>query len=114
MDISKLPFSAHKVAGDTVYLSGIVGLRDGKLVEGGLAAELRQAIENMTSVLTSMGLKLNNVVDVTVFLTDMNDYAPMNEVYGKAFGEIKPTRTCVAVASLPLRARVELKAVASR
>lgn len=113
MDISRLPFSSCKVVRDTAYLSGVVGLKDGKLVEGGLVPELEQAIKNLVAVLEGVGLSLNKVSDVTVFLVDMGDYGIMNEAYGKLFGEIRPTRTCVAVTALPLGAKVELKAIAS-
>ncbi len=118
IDLSKLPFSqSNKVPSDDclIFLSGQIGLKDGKLVEGGIKAETRQAIKNVETLLAeNEDLELDDVVDVTVFLADMNDYTAMNEAYAKAFKRIKckPTRTCVGVNALPLNARIEIKIIA--
>lgn len=94
--------------------SGQVGLADGALVEGGLDAELRQAIANLEALLAGEGATLADVVKTTVFLTDIADYAAMNEVYTAAFGQHRPARSAVAVAALPIGAVVEIEAWARR
>ncbi|MGH9149011.1 MAG: RidA family protein [Acidimicrobiales bacterium] len=89
--------------------SGQVGLRDGALVEG-VAAQATQALANLAALLGGEGARLTHVVKTTVFLTDMADFASMNEAYGAAFGEHRPARSTVAVAALPLGAVVEVEA----
>ncbi|GMU74263.1 MAG: reactive intermediate/imine deaminase [Candidatus Campbellbacteria bacterium] len=116
VDLNSLPFRPSRSTGTgrTHFFSGQVGLKEGKLVEGGLEAELRQALENIKQLLDELKISRSQVCDVTVFLVDMNDYARMNHVYAEFFeGHYKPARTCVAVAALPLGARIELKVVAS-
>ena len=117
MDITKLPFAPSRHArGEFVYLSGQVGLRDGALVPGGIEAETAQAITNVHAELERCrpnGWTTAALVDVTVFLVDMNDYAKMNAVYAKTIGAPLPTRTCIGVAALPLGARIEIKIIAS-
>ncbi len=78
-----------------------------------VAAQTRATIENIRTVLIAAGAKLEDVVDVTVFLVDMDrDFADFNRVYGELFGEIRPTRTTVAVRALPTPIAVELKVIA--
>jgi len=110
------PFSAFVKAGGLVFLSGQVGLKDGKLISSDLQSQVEQAVANIVQVLGWDGLSLLDIVDITVFLADMNDYAAFNTVYENVFRHVKdlPTRTCVAVAALPLGARVELKVIAAR
>lgn len=91
-------------------VSGQLGLADGALVRGGVAAEVRQALANMAALLASEGAGLEAVAKTTVFLTHMADYAPMNEAYMEAFGQHRPARAAVAVAGLPLGAKVEIEA----
>ena len=91
-------------------MSGQLGLADGALVHGGVAAEVRQALANMASLLAGEGASLASVVKTTVFLTHMSDYGPMNEAYMEAFGDHRPARAAVAVAGLPLSAKVEIEA----
>ena len=83
---------------------------DGAIVHGGVAAEVRQALANMAALLESEGASLAAVVKTTVFLTHMSDYGPMNEAYIEAFGDHRPARAAVAVAGLPLSAKVEIEA----
>lgn len=91
-------------------VSGQLGLADGALVHGGVVAEVRQALANMAALLASEGAGLEAVAKTTVFLTHMADYAPMNEAYMEAFGQHRPARAAVAVAGLPLGAKVEIEA----
>lgn len=97
-------------AGDFVITSGQIGIADGRLVDGGLRAELTQAMVNLASVLEAAGATLDDIVKTTVFLTDMADYAEMNEVYTAALGDHRPARSAVAVAALPIGACVEIEA----
>jgi 2-iminobutanoate/2-iminopropanoate deaminase len=79
-------------------------------VHGGVAAEVTQALKNMAGLLEAEGAGLSSVVKTTVFLTHMSDYGPMNEAYIEAFGDHRPARAAVAVAGLPLSAKVEIEA----
>ena len=79
-----------------------------------MAAQARQALINVQKVLAAAGCTMNDVVKCTVFLTDMNDYGTVNEVYGEFFTENPPARSAVAVAGLPIGALVEIEAVAIR
>ncbi len=97
-----------------VYVSGQLGIADGRIVEGGVAAETRQALANLHGRLTSAGLGFRDLVKITVYLASMDDRNAMDAVYQETLPEPLPARTCVAVAELPYRARVELDAIATR
>ncbi len=104
------PYSQAMRVGDVLWLSGQIGLdpRSGELVRGGVGAETRRCLESCSAVLEAAGLSLRNVVRAQVFLADIRDYAAMNEVYAEFFDEPFPARAAVAVAGLPLGARVEI------
>jgi 2-iminobutanoate/2-iminopropanoate deaminase len=97
-----------------VFCSGQVGIdpETGSLVEGGVQAQTRRALENLRAVLQAAGLDLVDVAKTTVFLADMNDFAEFNEVYGEVFAGHKPARATVQVAGLPLEALVEIECIA--
>ena len=97
-----------------VFTSGQVGLdpRTGELVGGGVKEQTRRVMENLSAVLAGASLTLDDVVNTTVFLADMQDFAAMNEVYGAAFAGPPPARTTIAAAGLPKGARVEIECVA--
>ncbi|MFD9196251.1 RidA family protein [Streptomyces phaeochromogenes] len=97
-----------------VYISGQLGIADGDIVEGGTAHETRQALANLRSKLASVGLELRHLVKITVYLASMDDRNAMDAIYQEALPEPLPARTCVAVAELPYRARVEFDAIAVR
>lgn len=109
------PYS-HAAAhpGGTLYLSGQTPIdpSTGALVEGTVAVQTRQIFTNLESVLAAAGRSLDNVVKVNVYLVDMADFAAMNEVYATMFTAPYPARSTVAVAGLPLGARVEIELVA--
>ncbi|MEC7375226.1 MAG: Rid family detoxifying hydrolase [Actinomycetota bacterium] len=107
------PYTPIVRGGDLLFTAGQVGIADGAIVEGGLAAELRQVFVNLRSVLSSADASLNDVVKTTVFLTDMGDYAAMNEIYMEEFGDHRPARSAVAVKKLPLGAKIEIEAIAA-
>jgi 2-iminobutanoate/2-iminopropanoate deaminase len=104
------PYSPAMAAGDWLVCSGQVPLRAGKLVEGGIGVATKQCVANIAALLESHGARLDQVVKTTVFMTDMADYADMNEAYMDAFGDHRPARSAVAVAGLPLGARIEIEA----
>lgn len=87
-------------------------LPNGELVEGTVAEQARQCLENMKALLESAGLSLANVVKTTVFLADMADFAAMNEVYARYFDASPPARSAVAVKTLPKNVAVEIEAIA--
>ncbi len=102
--------------GETLYLAGQIGLDPAtrELVPGGLQAEARRALDNCKAVLEAAGFTMADVVQVQVFLADVNDYAAFNEVYGGYFPPPAPARAAVAVAALPRGARVEVLMTAVR
>ncbi len=108
------PYSTAVESSGTVYLSGMLGIdpKAGKLAEGGITSQAAQMFENIRTVLSEMGLTLANVVKTTLYLTDMNDFAPVNTLYGEAFGKDFPARTCIQVSKLPLGAVIEMECVA--
>ncbi len=106
------PYSPFVRSGDLVFTSGQVGILDGAIVEGGLEPQLRQVFINLRAVLDSAGTSITDVIKTTVFLVDMDDYAEMNRIYVEEFANHRPARSAVAVAQLPLGARVEIEAIA--
>jgi len=104
------PYSPIVRAGDLVVCSGQLGLAAGKLVQGGVHAEVTQAIENVADLLATEGGSLADLVKTTVFLTNMGEFETMNAAYVAALGQHRPARTAVAVRALPLGASVEVEA----
>jgi 2-iminobutanoate/2-iminopropanoate deaminase len=104
------PYTPIVQAGDWLIVSGQIGLAGGHLVGGGFTAELTQALANLRAQLESAGARLDQVAKTTVFLTDMDDFAALNETYIAAFGDHRPARSAVAVKALPLGALVEVEA----
>ncbi|MEZ5843498.1 MAG: RidA family protein [Hyphomicrobiaceae bacterium] len=108
------PYSLAVRTGDTLYCSGQIHLdpATGKLVEGDIGTQTKRCLDNLKAILASAGMDFGNVVKTTVFLADMGDFAAMNEVYKGYMVEPFPARSTVAVAGLPLGARVEIEVVA--
>ena len=108
------PYSQAVVAGGFVFASGQIPLdpATGQLVEGGVAEQTEQVLRNLSKVLAAAGTDLGGVVKTTVFLADMNDFAAMNEVYGRHFAENPPARSTVQAARLPRGALIEIEAIA--
>ena len=104
------PYTPVVRAGDWLVVSGQIGLAEGKLVSGGFTAELGQALANLRAQLEGAGAGLDQVVKTTVFLTDIDDFAALNETYAAAFGDHRPARSAVAVKALPMGALVEVEA----
>jgi 2-iminobutanoate/2-iminopropanoate deaminase len=107
------PYAPAVRAGPWLVCSGQLGVRTGSggpvLVEGGLAAQAAQALENVGALLAGRGLAWENVVKTTVFLTDMAEYGTFNELYVAALGDHRPARSLIGVAALPLGGLVEIE-----
>jgi 2-iminobutanoate/2-iminopropanoate deaminase len=110
------PYSHAIDADGLVFLSGQTPLDSatGKLIEGSIADRTQKCFDNLIDVLAAGGLTSDHVVKVNVFLTDMADFAEMNEVYKRQFSEPYPARSTVAVAELPLGSDIEIELVAHR
>ena len=110
------PYSQAVRAGKLVYLSGQtpVDPATGTLLDGDVKAQTAQCFQNLFAVLQAAGLTPDQVVKVNVYLTDMADFAAMNEVYAAHFGQPYPARTTIGVAALPLGARIEIEMIARR
>src|SRR5688572_10736762 len=104
------PYTPIVRAGEWLIVSGQVGQVDGRLVPGGLRTEAAQALANLRGLLESEGASLSDVAKTTVFLTDIDDWPALNEVYAEAFGDHRPARSAVAVRALPIGAVVEVEA----
>lgn len=108
------PYSQAIRAGEFVFCSGQLGIdpSTGNLVNGGVEAETRRALQNLSAVLQAAGTSLEHVVKTTVFLLDMNDFAKMNAVYAEFFPTNPPARSTIQVARLPRDGHVEIEAIA--
>lgn len=111
-----LPFSEAVRVGDTLYLSGQIGVRPGLevLVPGGIEAEARQTLENIRATLETHGYTLRDVVKCTVMLADIAEWARFNAVYRTFFSPPYPARSAFAATGLALGARVEVECIAVR
>jgi len=108
------PYSPAIRFGHLVFTSGQIGLdpKTGKLVSGGVAAEAKQALENVGTLLKAAGISYENVVKTTLFLKDMADFATVNEIYAQYFSQDPPARSTFQVAALPGSALVEIETIA--
>lgn len=108
------PYSQAVRVGDWLYLSGSLGIdpATGEFVPGDAAAQARKALENMGQVLAAAGATFDQVVKTTVFMADMDDFVPVNAVYGEFFTGTPPARSAVQVARLPKDGFVEIEAIA--
>lgn len=108
------PYSHAVLAGDTLFTSGQIGLipETGVLAGDAIEAQATQVFANLKAVLAAADMTFRNVVKTTVFLTDLNDFAPMNALYAELFPSNPPARSCVQVAKLPAGAKIEMEVVA--
>lgn len=112
------PVSAYSQAiqsGSLLFLAGQIPLdpTTGKLVSGSIAEQTDRIMENLRAVLSAAGATLDNLVKTTIYLTDMADFSAFNQAYARYFTKDPPARTTIAVAALPLGARVEVEAIAA-
>jgi 2-iminobutanoate/2-iminopropanoate deaminase len=110
------PYSQAIAAGNLIFTSGQIPLDPAtqQMVPGDIRAQAERVMENLSAVLAAAGVGFSNVVKSTIFLADLNDFAVVNEVYGKRFPSNPPARSTVQVAALPKGARVEIELIAMR
>ncbi len=108
------PYSQAIVTGGFVFTAGQIALdpETGEMVTGGIEAQAKQVLENLSAVLEASGSGLKHVVKTTIYLADMNDFAAVNQVYAGFFQQPFPARSTVQAAALPKGARVEIDAIA--
>ena len=107
-------FSRAVVTRELVFLAGVIGFDDGRLVPGGIVPETAQAIRNIESALAAHGLTLADVVKCTVFLADIGDFDAMNGVYRAAFAPPRPARTTIGGADIVADGKIEIECIAAR
>ncbi len=110
------PYSQGIESNGFVYVSGQLPIdpATGQFAEGGIQAEARQSLTNIKNILAEAGLTMRDVVKVTVLLSDINDFAAVNEVYAEFFEDPYPARSAFAVAALPKGANIEIEAIAAK
>lgn len=109
------PYSQAIATGQLVFLSGQLGInQETGAMEKGLEAQTHQAFKNIRYVLAEAGLSLENVVKVTVFLTDINDFSAVNAIYAEQFSQPYPARSAFQVSALPMQGLVEIEVIASK
>lgn len=108
------PYSQAIAAGSFVFISGQIPMNSatGEIISSDIKAEAKQVMENIRAILTESGLAFTNVVKTTIFLTDMQSFANVNEVYGTYFTDQFPARETVQVAGLPKNVNVEISVIA--
>ncbi len=108
------PYSQAVRFNDLLFISGQIPIepKSGAILAGNIKEQTRQILENMSSILTAGESSLNNVLRVTIFLTNLEDYAAVNEVYTQFFEESQPARSTVQVSRLPMDAQIEIDAIA--
>ena len=104
------PYTPVVRAGDWIIVSGQLGVQDGKIVSGGVAAQTTKAVENLKAQLASVGANINDVKKTLCFLTDMDTFVTFNTAYVAGFGNSRPARSTIGVASLPFGGAVEIEA----
>ena len=110
------PYSQAMTLGNLVFTAGQIALDPGtmEIVGDDVAAQTERVLQNLRAILEKAGSELGSVLKTTVYLADMDDFAAMNEVYGRHFGDHRPARSTVAVRTLPKDVRVEIDAIAYR
>jgi 2-iminobutanoate/2-iminopropanoate deaminase len=110
------PYSQAIKAGNTLYCSGQIAIdpSTGELANESIEAETRQVLENLSAVLAEAGFAVSDVVRTTVYMTDMEDYAKINRIYGEYFTDNPPARAAVQVANLPKYVNVEISCIAAK
>ncbi|MBV9848645.1 MAG: RidA family protein [Armatimonadetes bacterium] len=108
------PYTPAVRVGPFIFVSGQIPLDPAttQVVEGGFEAQVRQCLRNLAGIMKQEGLGLEHVVKTTIFLKDLNNFGELNKIYGPYFGGVKPARSTVEVARLPLDVMVEIEAIA--
>lgn len=110
------PYSPAVDAGELIFFSGQIPIdsNTGRIVKGGIKEQTEQCLKNLSSVLAAAGVGTDDVIKTTIYLTDMNDYATVNEIYGNYFKAPYPARTAIAVCALPIGAKVEIEVIVKK
>ncbi|AEC52777.1 translation initiation inhibitor, putative [Pyrococcus sp. NA2] len=108
------PYSQAIKVGNFIFVAGQIPIdpKTGEIVKGGIKEQTRQVLENIKAILEAAGASLNDVVKVTVYLKNMDDFGEMNEVYSEYFGESRPARVAVEVSRLPKDVLIEIEVIA--
>ena len=109
------PYSQGVITAGFLFVSGQLPLdpKSGELLEGNISVRTEQIFKNMAAIVAAAGASMSNVAKITLFLTDMNDFKVVNEVYSKYFNDPFPARSTVQVAALPLGSNIEAEAIVS-
>jgi 2-iminobutanoate/2-iminopropanoate deaminase len=109
------PYNQAIQANGMLFISGQIPIipATGELEEGGIKAETEQVMQNLKAILEEAGLDFSHVVKTSIFISDMNDFVDVNEVYGKYYGEDAPARETIAVKTLPKSVNVEISCIAA-
>jgi len=113
-DGGNYPFSEAVRVDDTLYMSGQIGFKDGKLVKGGIKAETKQALDNINETLLKYGYQKSDIVKCMAMLTDMDDFDDFNKVYKAELAKPYPVRSAFGVAELAAGASVEVECTAAK
>lgn len=110
----KAPYSQGMLVGNLLFCSGQIGLspETGEFVSSDVAGQTRQILQNISAILSEAGCSLSDLVKVTIYLTSMDDFQAVNEIYRTFLSAPYPARTTIAVAGLPLGALIEIEAIA--
>ena len=112
----KGPYSPAMVYGDLVFVSGQgpVDAATGDIIEGDVLVQMKATMENIETILKAAGSSLKDVLKVTVYLADMNEFARMNELYAQYFGPVFPARTTIQAGRLPMDIKIEIDVTAAK
>lgn len=110
------PYSPAVEANGFIYFSGQIPIDSatGKIIEGDIKAQALQCFKNLSKVLAAASVNSDDIIKTTVYLTDINDFTAVNQVYGEYFKAPYPARTAVAVCALPLGSNVEIEVIAAK
>jgi 2-iminobutanoate/2-iminopropanoate deaminase len=108
------PYSQAVLSNNTLFISGQIPLDPytGELIKGNIEAQTQQVLKNLDAILKEAGMDVNNVVKVSIFITDMGNFKKINEIYADYFGESLPARETVEVAGLPMNVDIEISLIA--
>ena len=108
------PYSQGVLAGDFLFVSGQIPIdpKTNQIIEGDIALQTKQVLENIKGILESCGASMNNVVKATLYIKDMDEYGRINEVYSAYLGNVQPARSTVEVKRLPKDVRIEIDVIA--
>lgn len=111
---SPFPLSQGILSNDFLFVSGQIHMKEGKLLEGSIEEQTHQVMKNIKVVLDAAGIGFNEIVKVTIYVTDMSLYTKVNDVYKTYFSEPFPAREMICVKELPAGARLEISVIATK